>query len=104
MYKKFSTQTCQNYLYILKLFYHYVTISFICCRVITLGGTGEQGTDKVGGKPGPLQPISSPWDVARVNEKCVAVAMAGIHQVFKALIYIYIYMKIKAFFLEIDSH
>jgi len=50
-------------------------------RVITLGGTGEQGTDKVGGKPGPLQPISSPWDVTRVNEKCVAVAMAGIHQI-----------------------
>ena len=56
-----------------------------------MGGTGEQGTDKVGGKPGPLQPISSPWDVTRVNEKCVAVAMAGIHQVYKALMYIYKY-------------
>ncbi|TNN03739.1 hypothetical protein fugu_000768 [Takifugu bimaculatus] len=32
-------------------------------KVSTLAGTGEQGTDKDGGAPGPEQPISSPWDV-----------------------------------------
>lgn len=32
--------------------------------VITIVGTGVQGNDKVGGKNGTEQEISSPWDVA----------------------------------------
>ena len=31
--------------------------------VTTLAGTGVQGNDKVGGKQGELQEISSPWDL-----------------------------------------
>jgi hypothetical protein len=33
-------------------------------QVTTLAGTGQQGDDKVGGKPGVQQPLSTPWDVA----------------------------------------
>ena len=47
----------------------------------TIGGTGKQGQDKEGGKPGMDQEISSPWDICKLSEKCVAIAMAGIHQV-----------------------
>ncbi|CAD6997875.1 NHL repeat-containing protein 2 [Ceratitis capitata] len=67
-------------------------------RVETLAGTGQQGHDRVGGKQGPLQAISSPWDIAafkrrdmdmsfhldeqNVPEKAIIlVAMAGIHQI-----------------------
>ncbi len=49
--------------------------------VSTIGGTGKQGQDKEGGKLGTEQEISSPWDVCKLSEKCVAIAMAGIHQV-----------------------
>eukprot|EP00088_Acartia_fossae_P035589 TRINITY_DN3669_c0_g1_i3.p1 TRINITY_DN3669_c0_g1~~TRINITY_DN3669_c0_g1_i3.p1 ORF type:complete len:691 (+),score=87.46 TRINITY_DN3669_c0_g1_i3:231-2303(+) len=49
--------------------------------VSTVGGTGVQGQDKEGGRPGLQQEISSPWDLARISESCVAVAMAGIHQI-----------------------
>ena len=41
-----------------------------------------QGDDKEGGKTGLEQEISSPWDVVKISEGAVAVAMAGIHQVF----------------------
>ena len=51
-------------------------------RVSTVGGTGVQGDDKEGGKTGLEQEISSPWDVVKISERAVAVAMAGIHQVF----------------------
>ncbi|XP_017476060.1 PREDICTED: NHL repeat-containing protein 2 [Rhagoletis zephyria] len=67
-------------------------------RVETLAGTGQQGIDRVGGKLGPLQAISSPWDIAAfrmrdmdmsfhvderiVPEKAIVlVAMAGTHQI-----------------------
>ncbi|XP_014102667.2 NHL repeat-containing protein 2 [Bactrocera oleae] len=67
-------------------------------RVETLAGTGQQGNDRVGGKLGPLQAISSPWDIAafrmrdmdmsfhldegNVPEKAIVlVAMAGTHQI-----------------------
>uniref|UniRef100_A0A1A9Z455 Thioredoxin domain-containing protein n=1 Tax=Glossina pallidipes TaxID=7398 RepID=A0A1A9Z455_GLOPL len=66
--------------------------------VETLVGTGEQGHDRIGGKIGPLQDISSPWDVAvfrtrdmdmsfhmdeqNIPEKnIVLIAMAGTHQI-----------------------
>ena len=49
--------------------------------VSTIGGTGKQGQDKEGGKLGTEQEISSPWDLCKLSEKCVAIAMAGIHQV-----------------------
>lgn len=32
-------------------------------KVTTIAGNGIQGSDKEGGKIGPLQTISSPWDV-----------------------------------------
>ena len=32
-------------------------------KVTTIAGNGIQGSDKEGGKIGPLQSISSPWDV-----------------------------------------
>ena len=32
-------------------------------QVITIAGTGVQGDDKQGGKPGTQQALSSPWDV-----------------------------------------
>ena len=51
-------------------------------RVSTVGGTGVQGVDKEGGKTGLEQEISSPWDIIKINEGAVAVAMAGTHQVF----------------------
>lgn len=66
--------------------------------VETLAGTGQQGHDRVGGKIGPLQQISSPWDVAvfrtrdmdmsfhldeqNVPEKTIIIiSMAGTHQI-----------------------
>merc|ERR1719383_1066852 len=50
-------------------------------RVDTIGGTGVQGVDKEGGKQGTEQEISSPWDVCKISENAVAVAMAGTHQI-----------------------
>ncbi|XP_013102085.1 NHL repeat-containing protein 2 [Stomoxys calcitrans] len=66
--------------------------------VETLAGTGQQGHDRTGGKIGPLQQISSPWDVAvyrtrdmdmsfhldeqNVPEKTIILSsMAGTHQI-----------------------
>ncbi|XP_037816225.1 NHL repeat-containing protein 2 [Lucilia sericata] len=66
--------------------------------VETLAGTGQQGHDRLGGKIGPLQQISSPWDVAvfrtrdmdmsfhldeqNVPEKTIIIiSMAGTHQI-----------------------
>ena len=52
--------------------------------VETLAGTGTQGYDRVGGKQGKEQPISSPWDICHVQGvdggSGLLVAMAGIHQ------------------------
>lgn len=50
-------------------------------QVLTVGGTGSQGTDKEGGKLGIHQEISSPWDICKLNEDVVFIAMAGIHQI-----------------------
>lgn len=47
--------------------------------VLTIGGTGEQGFDYVGGNVGTKQVLSSPWDVEVINE-VLYVAMAGTHQ------------------------
>jgi len=49
--------------------------------VSTVCGTGKQGQDKEGGKQGVEQEISSPWDICKLSEKSVAIAMAGIHQI-----------------------
>ena len=52
--------------------------------VETVAGTGAQGFDRVGGKQGKEQAISSPWDVCHVHGvdggSGLLVAMAGIHQ------------------------
>ncbi|XP_077541738.1 NHL repeat-containing protein 2-like isoform X2 [Haemaphysalis longicornis] len=48
--------------------------------VQTLAGTGQQGTDTVGGHLGPDQPLNSPWDICLVDN-VVYIAMAGSHQV-----------------------
>lgn len=52
----------------------------------TIAGTGKQGYDKIGGKIGINQEISSPWDVCLMssNEKeddLLFIAMAGTHQI-----------------------
>ncbi|KAL5021647.1 hypothetical protein ScPMuIL_000802 [Solemya velum] len=54
--------------------------------VITIVGTGVQGNDKVGGKNGTEQEISSPWDVALHGSEgkktdLLLIAMAGTHQI-----------------------
>lgn len=55
--------------------------------VETIAGTGCQGDDKEGGRLGPDQPISSPWDlclgngVAFENSSVLFIAMAGTHQI-----------------------
>ncbi|XP_034134302.1 NHL repeat-containing protein 2 isoform X1 [Drosophila guanche] len=66
--------------------------------VETLAGTGQQGNERVGGRVGPLQSLSSPWDVAvfrtrdmdmsfhlderNVPEKSIIlISMAGTHQI-----------------------
>jgi len=52
--------------------------------VETVAGTGAQAFDRVGGKQGKEQAISSPWDVCHVTGvdggSGLLVAMAGIHQ------------------------
>ncbi|XP_022223078.1 NHL repeat-containing protein 2 [Drosophila obscura] len=66
--------------------------------VETLAGTGHQGNERIGGRVGPLQSLSSPWDVAvfrtrdmdmsfhlderNVPEKTILlISMAGTHQI-----------------------
>ena len=48
-------------------------------QVKTLAGTGEQGYERNGRRPGLSTSISSPWDVA-LHNGVVYIAMAGIHQ------------------------
>ena len=48
-------------------------------QVETIAGTGEQGYDRAGGRPGRSTSLSSPWDVA-LHNGVVYIAMAGIHQ------------------------
>ena len=47
--------------------------------VETIAGTGEQGYDRTGGRPGRSTSLSSPWDLV-LNNSVVYIAMAGIHQ------------------------
>ncbi|XP_028415084.1 NHL repeat-containing protein 2-like [Dendronephthya gigantea] len=59
--------------------------------VTTVAGTGLQGNDKIGGKIGKEQKISSPWDVVigpspgslniLEDESVLYIAMAGTHQI-----------------------
>ncbi|XP_017120883.1 NHL repeat-containing protein 2 isoform X2 [Drosophila elegans] len=73
-------------------------ISLTSGMVETLAGTGLQGNDRIGGRLGHLQPLSSPWDVAifrtrdmdmsfhlderNVPEKTIVlISMAGTHQI-----------------------
>ena len=48
-------------------------------QVETIAGTGEQGYDRTGGRPGPSTSLSSPWDLA-LHNGVIYIAMAGIHQ------------------------
>lgn len=51
--------------------------------VVTVAGTGLQGTDKEGGQQGVSQAISSPWDLCLLNTEggeALLVCMAGLHQ------------------------
>ncbi|XP_043663185.1 NHL repeat-containing protein 2 isoform X2 [Drosophila teissieri] len=73
-------------------------ISLTNGMVETLAGTGHQGNERIGGRLGPLQPLSSPWDVAifrtrdmdmsfhlderNILEKTIMlISMAGTHQI-----------------------
>ncbi|CAN7976633.1 unnamed protein product, partial [Ixodes persulcatus] len=48
-------------------------------QVRTVAGTGQRGSDLEGGRQGPQQPLSSPWDLCLV-EDILFIAMAGSHQ------------------------
>ena len=48
-------------------------------QVETIAGTGEQGYDRTGGRPGPSTSLSSPWDLA-LHNGVIYIAMAGVHQ------------------------
>lgn len=56
-------------------------------EVRTVAGTGIQGTDKEGGKPGKEQPLASPWDLCLArsptseNNDLLIIANAGTHQI-----------------------
>jgi hypothetical protein len=82
--------------------------------VVTVLGNGEQGNDKVGGKKGAEQLISSPWDVIvyrtrdmdmsfhqdgeKVPEKYVLlIAMAGIHQIWALFLEDTVWWKFKKY-------
>ena len=47
--------------------------------VETVAGTGQQGNDRDGRRPGRTMALSSPWDLAH-HDRVVYIAMAGIHQ------------------------
>ena len=48
-------------------------------RVETIAGTGEQGYERDGQRPGRSFSLSSPWDLA-LHDGVIYIAMAGIHQ------------------------
>ncbi|KAK3094749.1 hypothetical protein FSP39_005739 [Pinctada imbricata] len=62
-------------------------ISLLSETVVTVVGTGVQGSDKEGGRVGTEQEISSPWDVVcgrspgSEEDDTLYIAMAGTHQV-----------------------
>ena len=43
--------------------------------------SGEQGSDKEGGRQGQEQAIASPWDIVRIGQGAFAIAMAGSQKV-----------------------
>ncbi|XP_052771695.1 NHL repeat-containing protein 2-like isoform X2 [Mya arenaria] len=55
-------------------------------EVVTVAGTGSQGSDKIGGETGLKQEIASPWDLELVDglggekDALLMMAMAGNHQ------------------------
>ncbi len=49
------------------------------CQVETIAGTGEQGYERDGRRPGRSFSLSSPWDLV-VHDGVIYIAMAGIHQ------------------------
>lgn len=82
--------------------------------VETVAGTGQQGSDKFGGKIGQQQEINSPWDVAVFNTKdmdmsfhvdeaavpekyVVLIAMAGTHQIWALFLEDTIWWKYKKY-------
>lgn len=83
-------------------------------HVQTIAGTGRQGTDRVGGKIGCEQELSSPWDVAvyrtrdmdmsfhmddeQIPEKDILlVAIAGLHQIWAVFLDEVIWWKFKKY-------
>ncbi|XP_056635205.1 NHL repeat-containing protein 2 isoform X1 [Diorhabda sublineata] len=72
-------------------------IDFKTRTVVTVAGTGKQGDDQIGGQKGPLQSISSPWDLCIYRTRdmdltfhpdgnppirdVLIIAMAGTHQI-----------------------
>ena len=48
-------------------------------QVETIAGTGEQGYERTGQRPGRSFSLSSPWDLA-LHDGTIYIAMAGIHQ------------------------
>lgn len=82
--------------------------------VETVAGTGVQGCDRIGGKPGKIQEISSPWDVcifttadmdmsfhASIEETplkdVLIIAMAGTHQIWALFMQDTIWWKFKRY-------
>ena len=58
MYIHYAVYICKA----LRMFF-FSQINLKTEKVTTIAGNGIQGSDKEGGKIGPLQSISSPWDV-----------------------------------------
>lgn len=57
-------------------------VDLLAESVSTVVGTGVQGNDRIGGKVGIQQEISSPWDVCFINNNSILlIAMAGTHQI-----------------------
>ena len=55
-------------------------VDLLAGQVETIAGTGEQGYDRTGGRPGHSVSLSSPWDLV-LHDGVVYIAMAGIHQI-----------------------
>ena len=82
--------------------------------VETIAGTGQQGEDRIGGKIGKLQELSSPWDVAVYNTRdmdmsfhidetsipiknILLIAIAGLHQIWAVFLEEVIWWKFKKY-------
>ncbi len=60
------------------------TIDLESFEVVTVVGTGEQGSDRRGGRAGSEQPLASPWDVELSRDgETLFIAMAGTHQLWE---------------------